>query len=68
MTNPNWLLAGVIGRGKSTLAKALATRSIAFGRRVYVPGDPKGEWTVVSRAVGGTAIEMGGGVEPAEPA
>jgi hypothetical protein len=50
LTNPNMLLAGVIGRGKSALAKALATRSIAFGRKVYVPGDPKGEWTVVTRA------------------
>jgi len=55
------LLAGVIGKGKSTLAKSLATRSIAFGRRVYVPGDPKGEWTVVARAVGGLAIQLGGG-------
>jgi hypothetical protein len=62
LTNPNCLLAGVVGRGKSTLAKALATRSIAFGRKVYVPGDPKGEWTVVSKAVGGQAIELGGGL------
>ncbi len=61
-TNPNVLLAGIIGRGKSALAKSLATRSIAFGRKVYVPGDPKGEWTVVSRAVGGAAIELGGGL------
>lgn len=61
VTNPNGVLAGVIGRGKSTLAKSLATRSIAFGRRVYVPGDPKGEWTVVAKAVGGTAIELGSG-------
>ena len=61
VTNPNGVLAGVIGRGKSTLAKSLATRSIAFGRRVYVPGDPKGEWTVVAKAVGGTAIELGTG-------
>jgi hypothetical protein len=61
VTNPNCVLAGVIGRGKSTLAKSLATRSIAFGRRVYVPGDPKGEWTVVAKAVGGTAIELGTG-------
>jgi hypothetical protein len=60
LTNPNALLAGVIGRGKSTLAKSLATRSIAFGRRVYIPGDPKGEWTPVARAVGGQAIELGG--------
>jgi hypothetical protein len=62
LTNPNCLLAGIVGKGKSTLAKALATRSIAFGRKVYVPGDPKGEWTVVAKAVGGQAIELGGGL------
>jgi hypothetical protein len=60
LTNPNQLLAGVIGKGKSMLAKSLATRSIAFARKVYVPGDPKGEWSVVARAVGGQAIELGG--------
>jgi hypothetical protein len=60
LTNPNQLLAGVIGKGKSMLAKSLATRSIAFGRKVYVPGDPKGEWSVVARAVGGQVIELGG--------
>lgn len=61
LTNPNILLAGVVGRGKSTIAKSLAVRSIAFGRKVYVPGDPKGEWSVVSKAVGGIAIELGSG-------
>ena len=60
LTNPNQLLAGVIGKGKSMLAKSLATRSIAFGRKIYVPGDPKGEWSAVARAVGGQAIELGG--------
>jgi hypothetical protein len=59
LTNPNMFLAGQIGRGKSTLAKALATRFIAFGRRVYVPGDPKGEWSIVTRTVGGQVIELG---------
>jgi hypothetical protein len=61
LTNPNIFLAGQIGRGKSTLAKSLATRCVAFGRRVYVPGDPKGEWTVVTRAVGGQAVQLGVG-------
>ncbi len=59
LTNPNIFLAGQIGRGKSTLAKSLATSYIAFGRRDYVPGDPKGEWSVVTRAVGGQVIELG---------
>jgi hypothetical protein len=61
LTNPNITLAGQIGRGKSTLAKSLATRCIAFGRRVYVPGDPKGEWTTVAKAVGGATIHLGVG-------
>jgi hypothetical protein len=60
LSNPNQLLAGVIGKGKSMLAKSLATRSIAFGRKVYVPGDPKGEWSAVAKVVGGQAIELGG--------
>jgi hypothetical protein len=42
LINPNVLLAGVIGTGKSSLAKSLVTRSISFGKRVYVPGDSKG--------------------------
>lgn len=62
VTNPNMLLAGILGRGKSALAKSLATRSIAFGRKVYVPGDPKGEWTRVARAVGGGSIALGPGM------
>ena len=61
LTNPNMFLAGQIGRGKSALAKSFASRCIAFGRRVYVPGDPKGEWAAVSRALGGQVIELGPG-------
>jgi hypothetical protein len=61
LTNPNVFLAGQIGRGKSTLAKSLAARCVAFGRRVYVPGDPKGEWGPLARALGGQVIELGVG-------
>ncbi len=61
LTNPNIFLAGQIGRGKSTLAKSLAVRCVGFGRRVYVPGDPKGEWSIVARAVGGQAVALGVG-------
>jgi hypothetical protein len=62
VTNPNMLLAGVIGRGKSALAKSLALRMTAFGIRVYVPGDPKGEWGAVARAIGVEPITLGRGL------
>lgn len=71
VTNPNMMLAGVIGRGKSALAKSLAVRMSAFGVRVYVPGDPKGEWGPVARALGVEPIALGRGlgtrVNPLDP-
>lgn len=75
-TNPNAVLAGIIGMGKSALAKSIATRAIAHGYRVYVPCDPKGEWTAVAQALGGYTIALGPGLEgrlnpldaPARPA
>ena len=62
ITAPNVVVAGIVGSGKSSLAKSLYTRSLPFGRRVYVAGDPKGEHTTVARAVGGMAIELGHGM------
>lgn len=63
ITAPNVVLAGIVGSGKSALAKSLCTRSIPFGRRVYVPGDPKGEHTAVAEMVGGKAIALGPGMQ-----
>lgn len=62
ITAPNIVLAGIVGSGKSALAKSLYTRSLPFGYRVYVPGDPKGEHTAVAEAVGGMAIILGHGM------
>ncbi|MFI5623501.1 VirB4 family type IV secretion system protein [Nocardioides sp. NPDC051685] len=62
ITAPNLVLAGIVGSGKSALAKSLYARSIPFGRRVYVPGDPKGEHTPVAHALGGQAIALGHGM------
>jgi type IV secretory pathway VirB4 component len=62
LTNPNVLLAGVIGQGKSALAKTIALRSVAAGRRVFVAGDPKGEWAAVADAVGGQVVRLGPGL------
>jgi len=62
ITAPNVVLAGIVGSGKSSLAKSLYTRSLPFGRCVYVPGDLKGEHTAVAEAVGGRAIVLGHGL------
>lgn len=62
VTNPNMALAGVIGQGKSALAKSLALRSMSVGRTVYVPGDPKGEWAPLAHAVDGAVIRLGPGL------
>ncbi|WP_405013558.1 ATP-binding protein [Kitasatospora sp. NBC_01539] len=62
-TNPNAVLAGIIGMGKSALAKSIATRAIAHNYRVYVPSDPKGEWTAVAQALGGQTIALGPGLK-----
>lgn len=61
-TNPNAVIAGVIGMGKSALAKSLALRAVAFGYKIYIPCDPKAEWTVVSQALGGQTISLGPGL------
>jgi hypothetical protein len=61
-TNPNAVLAGIIGMGKSALAKSIATRATAHGYKVYVPCDPKGEWSPVAEALGGYTIALGPGL------
>ena len=60
ISNPNITLTGAIGSGKSSLMKCLALRSAAFGRKTFVPGDPKGEWSEVVTAAGGAVIRVGG--------
>lgn len=51
-----------MGSGKSSLAKSLYCRSIAFGRRVYIPCDPKGEHAKLAELIGGKAITLGHGL------
>jgi hypothetical protein len=62
ITAPNMVLAGIVGSGKSSLAKSLYSRSIPFGRRIYIPGDPKGEHSRIAELVGGRAIVLGHGL------
>jgi hypothetical protein len=49
LSNPNMVVFGQIGRGKSALVKTYLWRQSAFGRRAWVI-DPKGEYGPLARA------------------
>jgi hypothetical protein len=63
LTNPNMVVVGQIGRGKSAFVKTYLWRQRAFGRRAWVL-DPKGEYGPLARAVGvePIALRPGGAV------
>ena len=58
VTNPNMVLAGSIGVGKSTLVKMLLLRGIAEGRTAVII-DPKGEYGALAQECGVTPISFG---------
>jgi type IV secretory pathway VirB4 component len=49
VTNPNMVVLGQIGRGKSSFVKSYLWRQAVFGRRAWVV-DPKGEYGALARA------------------
>lgn len=57
LTNPNMLVFGQIGRGKSALVKTYLYRQAAFGRRIVVL-DPKGEYGALAAALGVAPIAL----------
>src|SRR5262245_13732390 len=58
VTNPNMLLAGEPGVGKSATAKAFIYRSVGvFGRWVAI-ADPKGEYAPLAEALGLSVIKL----------
>ncbi len=63
ITNPNMLVIGQIGRGKSSFVKTYLWRQAVFGRRAWVV-DPKGEYGPLARAWGvePVALRPGGSV------
>jgi type IV secretory pathway VirB4 component len=60
VTNPNILVLGQIGRGKSAFVKTYCYRHAAFGRRVVVL-DPKGEYGPLAEGLGATPITLAPG-------
>jgi hypothetical protein len=63
LTNPNMVVFGQIGRGKSAFVKTYLWRQAVFGRRAWVV-DPKGEYAPLARAWGiePVALRPGGSV------
>lgn len=63
LTNPNMVVLGQVGRGKSALIKTYLYRQFAFGRRIVLI-DPKGEYGDFADALGASIIrlEAGGAV------
>ena len=57
LTNPNGIVFGQIGRGKSSLIKTYLLRQLAFGRRAFVV-DPKGEYSALAEMVGVEPIAL----------
>jgi type IV secretory pathway VirB4 component len=60
LTNPNMLVIGEVGSGKSSLVKSYLLRQGVFGRVPWV-SDPKGEYASVARALGCTPIRLAPG-------
>jgi hypothetical protein len=57
LTNPNVLVLGQIGRGKSTFIKTFVWRQLAFGRRAWIV-DPKGEYGALAEACGSPPLRL----------
>ncbi|WP_306211045.1 VirB4 family type IV secretion system protein [Actinoplanes sp. RD1] len=62
ITNPNMLITGVPGAGKSATIKAIAHRLMAYGVKAFVPGDIKNEYAPLARALGVEPVELGPGL------
>lgn len=62
MSNPNILITGIPGAGKSATIKALALRLMAYGVKTFVLGDIKNEYAGLARALGVNPVELGPGL------
>ncbi|WP_211240462.1 type VI secretion protein [Haloglycomyces albus] len=61
-TNPNFLVTGIPGAGKSATVKSLAFRLMAYGIKTFILGDLKNEYAPVARAVGVEPVAIGPGL------
>jgi type IV secretory pathway VirB4 component len=57
LRDPNMVVLGQVGFGKSALLKAYLLRQSVFGRRAFVL-DPKGEYGELAEALGGVSVKL----------
>ncbi|MEV6527122.1 SCO6880 family protein [Longispora sp. NPDC051575] len=62
ITNPNMIVTGVPGTGKSATIKAIALRLIGYGVKAFVLGDIKNEYAPLARYLGVEPVELGLGL------
>lgn len=60
LTNPNLIVLGQVGRGKSTFVKTFVWRQVAWGRQAWIV-DPKGEYGALAEACGATPLRLAPG-------
>lgn len=58
ITNPNMLIAGDVGAGKSATAKIFLARSVAVFDRWVAIADPKGEYRPLAERLGLTIVDL----------
>ncbi|MFE4829979.1 type VI secretion protein [Streptomyces sp. NPDC056672] len=61
-TNPNLMITGVPGSGKSAHIKALCFRLMVLGMRVLIAGDVKGEYADLCEHLGVQPVRLGPGL------
>lgn len=57
LTNPNMVVFGQIGRGKSSFVKSYLWRQLVFGARSWII-DPKGEYCELAKACGTIPVKL----------
>ncbi|MBC2878439.1 MULTISPECIES: TraC family protein [Streptomyces] len=61
-TNPNVMITGIPGSGKSAHIKALCFRLMALGHRTLIAGDVKGEYRALCEHLGVEPVRLGPGL------
>lgn len=62
VTNPNVVVTGVPGSGKSATVKALSLRLMAYGHQTLIAGDVKGEYASMCQHLGTEPVRLGPGL------